>query len=132
VLFSSSRCLSAVCSLPLSAEEAEEVRTWLETFSRASIPTADFSYIFSRSSGPGGQNVNKRMTAARDFCCLPVIFSLATGSLLAVNTKVDLRFVLSAQTWMPAAVRRRLRELEGGRLNADGEFIITSVSAHRS
>jgi hypothetical protein len=52
---------------------------------------------------------------------------LLKNRLLAVNTKVDLRFALDAQSWMPAAVRRRLRELEGGRLNADGEFIVTSV-----
>ena len=36
-----------------------EARSWLSRFTVNSIPPAICSYSFSRSSGPGGQNVNK-------------------------------------------------------------------------
>jgi protein subunit release factor B len=42
-----------------NSEEAAEIKQWLATFTQSSIPRDSFSYIFSRSSGPGGQNVNK-------------------------------------------------------------------------
>ncbi|RKP09987.1 hypothetical protein THASP1DRAFT_13482, partial [Thamnocephalis sphaerospora] len=57
---------------------------------------------YMRSSGPGGQNVNK------------------------LSTKADMRFELEYATWMPAPVREKLAELEAARLNKKGELVFTS------
>ena len=58
------------------------------------------SYV--RSSGPGGQNVNK------------------------VNTQAQLRFDLAACDDLTATVKRRLATLAGRRLTNDGTLIINS------
>ena len=66
------------------------------------IPLREFQFTFSRSSGPGGQNVNK------------------------LNTKALLRWRVMESTSLPEAVRRRLLAKHGRRLNSDGEFQIVS------
>lgn len=45
-------------------EEMKERRRWVASFSDLSLRRSDFSVTFSRSSGPGGQNVNKLNTKA--------------------------------------------------------------------
>lgn len=71
------------------------------------VPREKLQIGFSRSSGPGGQNVNK------------------------VSTRTEIRFLLEVADWLPAAVRRRLADLYPRRLNRDGEFIVVS-SRYRS
>ncbi len=64
------------------------------------IPEKELTFEFVRSSGPGGQNVNK------------------------VSTAVQLRFDVRASTGIPAEVKSRLRTLAGRRMTEDGILII--------
>jgi len=66
------------------------------------IPAAELRWVAVRSSGPGGQNVNK------------------------VSTKVELRFDLEGSTVLPEPVRTRLRALARTRCDAEGWILITS------
>jgi ribosome-associated protein len=71
------------------------------------IPDADLEEAFVRSSGPGGQNVNK------------------------VASAVQLRFALDRTTVLRDDVKSRLRALAGQRLTDAGEILIVARS-HRS
>ena len=66
------------------------------------IPREELQISFSRSSGPGGQNVNK------------------------VATRVEVRFHLESAAWIAPATRARLAALHPRRLNREGEFIVVS------
>jgi ribosome-associated protein len=66
------------------------------------IPGADLEWRAVRSSGPGGQNVNK------------------------VSSKVELRFDLAGTRALAPAVKARLAALAHGRLDADGRLVIAS------
>lgn len=88
-------------------QEHREVRQWLETFTPQSIPVGEFDVRYSRSRGPGGQNVNK------------------------LNTKVDVRWVVAGSDWLPSYVKRKLREHHGQKFNSKGEFVVAS-DAHRT
>jgi ribosome-associated protein len=68
------------------------------------IPDEEFEWKFIRSSGPGGQNVNK------------------------VASAVQLRFLLPHNTSLPVAARNRLRRMAGQRLNDDGSILISARS----
>ena len=66
------------------------------------IPGADLEWRAVRSSGPGGQNVNK------------------------VSSKVELRFDLPGTQALSPPVKARLAALAHGRLDADGRLVIAS------
>ncbi len=68
------------------------------------IDPADLSESFVRSSGPGGQNVNK------------------------LSTAVQLRYPIDRLTGMPEDMRARLVALAGRRLTLDGEIVIIAES----
>jgi ribosome-associated protein len=66
------------------------------------VPAAALSLHTSRSSGPGGQNVNK------------------------VASKVELRVDLDRVEGLPAEARTRLESLADGRLDAEGRLLVVS------
>jgi ribosome-associated protein len=68
------------------------------------IPDEDLEWKFIRSSGPGGQNVNK------------------------VSSAAQLRFLLPQNVSLPAAVKNRLRRLAGQKLIDDGSILFKSMS----
>jgi ribosome-associated protein len=68
------------------------------------IPDEELEWKFIRSSGPGGQNVNKVASAAQ------------------------LRFLLPLNVTLPVTVRNRLRRLAGQRLIDDGSILFKSMS----
>ena len=72
-----------------------------------SIDEGEIEESFIRSSGPGGQNVNKLATA------------------------VQLRFDVRGSPSLPDAVRARLERLAGNRLTNEGVLVLTAQQ-HRS
>jgi ribosome-associated protein len=72
-----------------------------------SIDDSEVSESFIRSSGPGGQNVNKLATA------------------------VQLRFDVRRSPSLPNEVRARLERIAGRRLTRDGVLVITA-QRHRT
>ncbi|XP_028418249.1 peptidyl-tRNA hydrolase ICT1, mitochondrial-like [Dendronephthya gigantea] len=73
----------------------------LEQFS-GRIPIDSLIIKYSRSPGPGGQNVNK------------------------VNTKVDIRFHVMSAEWIPYWIRLKLLKEEDSRINRQGELVVQS------
>jgi len=69
---------------------------------RIQIPDEEFQFTFARSSGPGGQNVNK------------------------VNSKVTLHWAVEASPSLPDDVRERFRGKYRSRINGAGEVVIHS------
>ncbi len=69
-----------------------------------SIPDEELEWKFIRSSGPGGQNVNK------------------------VASAVQLRFLLPLNTNLPVAARNRLRLLAGQKMVDDGTILFNARS----
>jgi ribosome-associated protein len=69
---------------------------------RIQIPLTEFAFTYSRSSGPGGQNVNK------------------------VNSKATLRWDVVGSPALPDDVRARFRERYARRLTKDGELVLHS------
>jgi len=70
-------------------EELSAARQWLAKFDAETIPRTICDVTFSRSSGPGGQNVNKFDTAYTIQTAYMLIF-------LRVNSKATLKISLSS------------------------------------
>jgi ribosome-associated protein len=68
------------------------------------IPDEELDWKFIRSSGPGGQNVNK------------------------VSSAAQLKFLLPKNTSLPVSARNRLRRIAGQKLIDDGSILFKSMS----
>ncbi|XP_054702551.1 peptidyl-tRNA hydrolase ICT1, mitochondrial [Grus americana] len=66
------------------------------------IPLARLTVSYCRSSGPGGQHVNK------------------------VNTKAEVRFHLASADWIPEAARQKMASMHRNKINRAGELIVNS------
>ncbi len=66
------------------------------------IPMSEIQFTFARSSGPGGQNVNK------------------------VASKATLRWTFQSNQTLPVSVRSRFQELYSSQLTTDGELVLSS------
>ncbi|XP_064007145.1 large ribosomal subunit protein mL62 [Pogoniulus pusillus] len=66
------------------------------------IPMDRLTVTYCRSSGPGGQNVNK------------------------VNSKAEVRFHLASADWIPEATREKMALMNRNRINRAGELIVNS------
>eukprot|EP01116_Phalansterium_solitarium_P006933 TRINITY_DN19369_c0_g1_i1.p2 TRINITY_DN19369_c0_g1~~TRINITY_DN19369_c0_g1_i1.p2 ORF type:complete len:169 (+),score=42.18 TRINITY_DN19369_c0_g1_i1:59-565(+) len=71
------------------------------------VPRSKVVLTHARSSGPGGQNVNK------------------------LNTKAEIRFKVDEATWIPEDVRKRFKAAQVSRITREGEFV-TSSQRHRT
>uniref|UniRef100_A0A8D0GUZ7 Large ribosomal subunit protein mL62 n=1 Tax=Sphenodon punctatus TaxID=8508 RepID=A0A8D0GUZ7_SPHPU len=66
------------------------------------IPLDCLNISYCRSSGPGGQNVNK------------------------VNSKAEVRFHLASADWIAEDVRQKMAEMHRNKINKSGELIVKS------
>lgn len=77
-------------------------RQWLVVNDDIAVPHAELQFTYVRSSGPGGQNVNK------------------------LNTKAVLRWNVSATPSLPDDVQRRFLARYQTRINDQGELVLAS------
>ncbi|MCA9309599.1 MAG: aminoacyl-tRNA hydrolase [Phycisphaerales bacterium] len=92
------------------SEERQQDESGVEIAPGVSVPSGVLRFKATRSSGPGGQNVNK------------------------VATRVELRVLLSDLP-LTSRVLARLRRRERGRITGEGELIIANEetrSQHRN
>ena len=74
----------------------------LDVNDRISIPLRELEFEFSRSGGPGGQNVNK------------------------TNTRASLRWNVTATHSLPHSVKERFRKKYNRRISQKGDFVLHS------
>ncbi|XP_073444063.1 large ribosomal subunit protein mL62 [Dendrobates tinctorius] len=104
----SSSCFQSAYSLDKLYPESSNRTAQVGRPDLIDIPVDRLTISYSKSSGPGGQNVNK------------------------VNTKAEIRFHLSSADWIPEDVRQKVSVQNKNRINRNGELIVTSeVSRHQ-
>lgn len=99
-------CLPRILKSHYCTEGAERGGDQLETFT-GPVPRDKLTVNFSRSSGPGGQNVNK------------------------LNTKAEIRFHLDSADWLPQRVKDRVKSMFKKRLTKEGDLVVVS-QVHRT
>lgn len=66
------------------------------------IPLDQLDIQYSRSSGPGGQNVNK------------------------LNTKAEIRFNIDDANWLEPEVKERLKLYQANKITKEGDIVVTA------
>uniref|UniRef100_U3IF54 Large ribosomal subunit protein mL62 n=1 Tax=Anas platyrhynchos platyrhynchos TaxID=8840 RepID=U3IF54_ANAPP len=100
--FRSAYSLDNVLGYPCSSHCADGSGPCPSSSRRCSSLPDRLTVSYSRSSGPGGQNVNK------------------------VNTKAEVRFHLASADWIPEAVRQKMASMHKNKINRAGELIVNS------
>jgi len=102
------------------------------------IERGDLDIQFARSSGAGGQNVNKvRTTVGFFFCKQPRGEDALTHTMtharriLQVNTKADVRLNLTMTWFLTEEVKEAIRIREKNRVNNKDELVVASQE-HRT
>ena len=95
-----SAAIALHCGCRCTPTAGSLVRRFLST-----VPRAGLVFKYARSSGPGGQHVNK------------------------VNTKVDCRFTVRNAAWLTEEEREGLGTKHGNKMNAHGELVVTSQAS---
>eukprot|EP00501_MAST-03F_sp_TOSAG23-6_P000536 GSMAST32.ASY1.ANO1.556.1 assembled CDS len=88
-------------SLPFTNPSTKESMT-MKSYDRIIVEKDMVDVKYVRSSGPGGQNVNK------------------------LSTKAEVRFNVYTVPWLPAEVRSRLAVQQATRINKAGEIVLYS------
>lgn len=110
-MYSSVYCLTVfrkanLLSTIQSAQPAEQKQP-AKRFQKILVPPAELELNFIKSSGPGGQNVNKR------------------------STKAEIRFNLFTASWLSDEAKAKFQEIHPTRINKDG-FVIVSCQRYRT
>ena len=90
--------LSVKDIIRLSSIESPEYYANFAKELKSRLPELETEFI--KSSGPGGQNVNKR------------------------NTKVRVKFNITECTWLSELAKQKLEKQEGNRINKDGVLVL--------
>jgi peptidyl-tRNA hydrolase ICT1 len=85
-----------------SRAQSSKIVTSDENVFTGYIPLEDLQITYSRSSGPGGQNVNK------------------------VSSKVEIRFHVETSKWIPNALKPKLLHSEASRITKNGYLVVKS------
>ncbi|CUS22811.1 LAQU0S07e00628g1_1 [Lachancea quebecensis] len=92
-----------------SAKTGTSAQQWVESLTAGVLPAKAFSYSFDRSSGPGGQNVNK------------------------VNSKCTLTiYAFSKCDWIPQEVRDQLMHRRFRYLSSSRDCVVIQSDQSRS
>ncbi|XP_042906771.1 large ribosomal subunit protein mL62 isoform X2 [Parasteatoda tepidariorum] len=85
----------------LNLSKPKEIKSSEDKFS-GFVPIEKLQITYSKSSGPGGQNVNKN------------------------NTKVEVRFHVATASWIPEIAREKLLKLHHNNITKDGFMVLKS------
>jgi hypothetical protein len=109
-------------------QDVQIARDWLKSLNSKTVPRHICEVSFSRSSGPGGQNVNKSVTPLEDqLCGNPLIVILKSQFQSHFEGPTGLIIALGAPGDTPAATRfsisRRKNTVSGDSIRRRAEAI---------
>lgn len=96
------KALYPTSSMKITTPVEDEINARSKQKFTGYIPLEKLKISSTRSSGPGGQHVNK------------------------INTKVEVRFNLASADWIPEDIRQKLLKVKSNNLTKEGELIIRS------